>query len=76
MMTRFLFQLESDSLNNYVLCFLKGRQQKLGIFRVAPPESGSYYLKIYAKPEEEIQNENDTLDHVATFLIHATTVRR
>ena len=36
---------------------------------------GTYYLKLYAKPEEEIKHETDTLDHVATLLIHANEVR-
>ena len=42
---------------------------------VNPPDIGQYYLKIYAKPEGEISNDSDTLDHVATFLIHSLQVR-
>eukprot|EP00095_Tigriopus_kingsejongensis_P008836 maker-scaffold15_size728074-snap-gene-0.12 protein:Tk08836 transcript:maker-scaffold15_size728074-snap-gene-0.12-mRNA-1 annotation:"kyphoscoliosis " len=65
---------ESDHLNNYVFCCRKGRQRKNGAFKVTPPEDGTYYLKVYAKPEEEIQDEGDTLDHVATFLIHGVQI--
>ena len=36
---------------------------------------GATFSKIYAKPEEEIRSERDTLDHVATFAIHAKEVR-
>ena len=43
-------------------------------FVISPPDVGQYYLKIYAKPEGEISNDNDTLDHVATFLIHTLQV--
>ena len=42
--------------------------------QISPPESGQYFLKIYAKPEAEIFSEHDTLDHVATFLIQAQQV--
>ena len=31
-------------------------------------------MKIYAKPEEELNSEDDTLDHVATLRIRAPTV--
>lgn len=57
-----------------MFCCLKGRQRKNGSFKIAPPEDGTYYLKIYGKPEDEIQDEGDTLDHVATFLIHGVEV--
>ena len=30
--------------------------------------------QVYAKPEEDIQHESDTLDHVATFQISAKHV--
>ena len=42
--------------------------------QITPPEIGDYFLKVYAKPEAEILSEHDTLDHVATFLIHAQQV--
>ena len=45
-------------------------------YRIAPPEAGDYFLKIYGKPEEEISEETDTLDHVATFLISVPEVRK
>ena len=44
--------------------------------QITPPEIGDYFLKVYAKPEAEILSEHDTLDHVATFLIHAQQVSR
>jgi len=65
---------EDDSLNCYVFCFLRGRDRRLCVFRVSPPEVGSFFLKVYAKPEEEIASESDTLDHVATFVVHAIEV--
>lgn len=64
----------SDKLNNYVFCFYRGRQRKHTVFRVNPPEEGAFFLKIYAKPEEELNSEDDTLDHVATLRIQAPTV--
>ena len=70
----FIFQPESDACNCNVLNFLKGRSRKLSHFVISPPDVGQYYLKIYAKPEGEISNDNDTLDHVATFLIHTLQV--
>ena len=57
------------------MCYLKGKHRRQGIFHVTPPEAGEYLLKIYAKPEEDIVNETDTLDHVATFHIIAPIVR-
>ena len=66
--------MESDICNCNVLCFLKGKSRKLAHFVVNPPDVGQYYLKVYAKPEGEIVNDNDTLDHVATFLIHVQQV--
>ncbi|TRY73282.1 hypothetical protein TCAL_15758, partial [Tigriopus californicus] len=65
---------EDDDFNQFVFCCLKGRQRKNGSFKIAPPEDGTYYLKIYGKPEDEIQDEDDTLDHVATFLIHGVEI--
>ncbi len=64
----------SDALNNYVFCSYKGKQRKLVMFRVAPPEQGSFFLKVYAKPEDELKSEEDRLDHVATFLVEAPEV--
>lgn len=63
------FQDENGELNGFVMCYLKGRQRKIGIFRINPPCEGTFVLKVYAKPEDEILNEFDTLDHVATFVI-------
>ncbi len=31
--------------------------------------------QVYAKPEEEIHSERDTLDHVCTFAVHALELR-
>jgi len=64
----------SDKLNNYVFCFYRGRQRRHTVFRINPPEEGAFLLKIYAKPEEELNSEDDTLDHVATLHIRAPTV--
>lgn len=66
---------EGDTLNQYVLCYLKGRQRKLCHFHLTPPDVGQFFLKVYAKPEEEIMSESDTLDHIATFLIHVQQVK-
>ena len=54
---------------------MKGKSRKLSHFIISPPDVGQYYLKVYAKPEGEIMSENDTLDHVATFLIHTIQVK-
>ena len=70
-----LSKKESDALSQYVLCYLKGKNRKQVIFHVTPPEPGDYLLKVYAKPEIDIQNESDTLDHVATIHIKATQVK-
>ena len=66
--------METDLYNNHVFFYLKGRGRRIAAFRVAPPHDGEFLLKIYAKPEEEIFSETDTLDHVATFLIKAVDV--
>ena len=66
---------EGDSLNEYVMCYLKGRHRKIGIFKINPPYEGTFFLKVYAKPEDDILNEvDDTLDHIATFTIHVQDV--
>ena len=67
-------QLESELNNNSVLCYLKGKSRKLCHFKVVPPDVGQYFLKIYAKPEADITDENEELDHVATMLIHVIQV--
>ena len=72
--TDFILQKESDALNQYVLCYLKGKNRKHVLFHITPPEAGEYLLKIYAKPEEDIHSESDTLDHVATLHIKALQV--
>ena len=51
------------------MCYLKGRHRKIGIFKINPPFDGTFVLKVYAKPEDEIYDEFDTLDHVATFVV-------
>ena len=66
--------LVPEDLNQYVMCYLKGKHRKIVNFHVTPPSEGHFLLKVYAKPEEEIANETDTLDHVATFHIFAPTV--
>ena len=53
---------------------MKGKNRRQGFFHVTPPEVGDYLLKIYAKPEDDIQHESDTLHHVATFQISANHV--
>ena len=67
---------DNKDLNQYVMCYLRGKTRKIVNFHVSPPENGDFYLKIYAKPEEEIQHETDTLDHVATFHIIAPSVSK
>ena len=67
-------QAESDKFNQYVMCCLRGKSRKVVCFNVRPPEQGEYLLKVYAKPEEDILNESDTLDHIATFHITASQV--
>ena len=66
---------DTESLNEYVMCYLKGRHRKIGVFKINPPFEGTFFLKVYAKPEDEILNEvDDTLDHIATFTIHVKDV--
>lgn len=57
------------------MCCLKGKNRSQVCFHVTPPEQGDYLLKIYAKPEEDILNESDTLDHIATFHIQAKQIK-
>ena len=61
--------------NCHVLCYRKGRNRKLGHFKVLPPDVGEYLLKIYAKPEADMIHDNVALDHVATIPIHVIQVR-
>ena len=56
------------------MCYLKGVNRKIAVFKVNPPVDGTFVLKICAKPEDEILDESDTLDHVATFIIHVEDV--
>ena len=75
----FILKAESDSCNCNVLNFLKGRSRKLSHFIISPPDVGQYYLKVYAKPEGDMlndQNDINKLDHVATFLIHTLQVKK
>ena len=62
--------------NCHVLCYRKGRNRKLGHFKVLPPDVGEYLLKIYAKPEADMVHDNVTLDHVATIPIHVIQVSK
>ena len=57
------------------MCYPKGKSRKQCYFHITPPEDGEYLLKVYAKPEEDIMTESDTLDHVATFPIIADQVQ-
>ena len=66
---------ENDELNGHVMCYLRGRHRKIGIFKINPPFEGTFFLKVYAKPEDEILDETDTLDHVATFVVYVHDVR-
>ena len=64
--------------NCHVLCYRKGRNRKVGHFKVLPPDVGEYLLKIYAKPEADmspVPGDNMPLDHVATSPIHVIQVR-
>lgn len=68
-------QGETNLMNGHVFCHLTGKSRRLGRFVVKPPEEGFFYLKVYAKPENDISSEDsDHLDHVATLLIKAINV--
>lgn len=42
---------------------------------VLPPESATYILKIYAGPEQMLEDTESTLDHVVSFLLVCEKVR-
>ena len=67
--------MESGELNGYVFCQLRGSDRRLASFTVQPPETGSYFLKVYGRPEEDIMDDETLpLDHLATFLLHCSKV--
>ncbi|XP_043192755.1 uncharacterized protein LOC122365535 [Amphibalanus amphitrite] len=70
-------EVESSELNGYVFCQLRGADRRQGSFTVQPPETGSYFLKVYGRPEEDIMDDETLpLDHLATFLLHCMKPRR
>ncbi|XP_037087625.1 hillarin-like [Pollicipes pollicipes] len=70
-------EIESSELNGFVFCQLRGSERRLASFTVQPPESGSYFLKVYGRPEEDIMDDETLpLDHLATFLLHCEKPRR
>ena len=46
-----------------------------GSFTVIPPESANYVLKIYAGPEQLLDDNEGALDHVVSFLLKCEKVR-
>lgn len=47
----------------------------MGSFMVLPPESATYVLKIYAGPEQMLEDSEGTLDHVVSFSLVCEKVR-
>ena len=67
---------ESSEYNNYCLCTTDSSSRNLATFTVVAPEVGQYYLKIYAIPEEELQEEEGgVFNFLATLLVSFTKVR-
>ncbi|CAG0884046.1 unnamed protein product [Cyprideis torosa] len=65
-------QPESRSLNQYVFCWLCDHRLA-GSFTIQPPETGDFYIKVYAKRETEI-NEGSCLDHICMLLVRCVKV--
>jgi hypothetical protein len=68
---------ENVSLNNYVFCQLQ-EDRLIGSFVISPPTPGRYYLKLYARSEQEMQQQADggRLSYVATLLLQCVKVRK
>ncbi|XP_063880201.1 kyphoscoliosis peptidase-like isoform X2 [Scylla paramamosain] len=68
-------QGEDSCINQWVFCTLKeGGGQ--GSFTVIPPECANYVLKIYAGPEQLLDDNEGALDHVVSFLLMCEKARR
>ncbi|XP_037800326.1 uncharacterized protein LOC119595234 [Penaeus monodon] len=70
-----LLQTEDACINQWVFCSLK-EDNAVGSFIVVPPEPSEYVLKVYAGPEELLDDENAALDHAVTFLLVCEKARR
>ncbi|XP_069975224.1 uncharacterized protein [Penaeus vannamei] len=68
-------ETEDACINQWVFCSLK-EDNAVGSFIVVPPEPSEYVLKVYAGPEELLDDENAALDHVVTFLLVCEKARR
>ncbi|KAH9417011.1 hypothetical protein DERP_011740 [Dermatophagoides pteronyssinus] len=70
---------ENSSLNYYVFCQLK-EDRLVGSFMVQPPLSGRFLLKIFAKPEREMQGSQQDLsiplNPIITILLECTKARK
>ncbi|XP_042874319.1 kyphoscoliosis peptidase-like isoform X1 [Penaeus japonicus] len=68
-------ETEDACINQWVFCTLK-EDNAMGSFIVVPPEPAEYILKVYAGPEELLDDENAALDHAVTFLLVCEKARR
>ncbi|XP_047502409.1 uncharacterized protein LOC125047906 [Penaeus chinensis] len=68
-------ETEDACINQWVFCSLK-EDNAVGSFIVVPPEPSEYVLKVYAGPEELLDDENAALDHAVTFLLVCEKARR
>nr|XP_046918063.1 uncharacterized protein LOC124498365 [Dermatophagoides farinae] len=70
---------ENSSLNYYVFCQLK-EDRLVGSFMVQPPLAGRFILKIFAKPEREMQGSqqdlSQPLDPIIMILLECTKARK
>ncbi|XP_022241908.1 kyphoscoliosis peptidase-like [Limulus polyphemus] len=67
-------ELENSSFNKYVFCQLK-EDRLIGSFVIIPPIEGRYYLKVYAKPENDT-SEDASLHAVVIFLIECVRAKK
>ena len=47
----------------------------MGSFTVIPPQNITYILKIYAGPEQLLEDNEGTLDHIVSFSLVCEKVR-
>ena len=66
---------EGESFNSFCMCTLDNSNRSLSTFNITAPDTGSYFLKLYAVPEVELsETQGGLFNFMASFKITFTKV--
>ena len=66
---------EGETYNSYCMCTLDNSNRSLATFTISAPDTGTYFLKLYAVPEEELsETKGGIFNFLASFKITFTKV--